>query len=445
VTSMNQSSLPQGFDVERWVNEVEDLELSLPPEITETIQQLQLNEAFWGRFKSIPEMATATEPQEILHILDNFVLIDRRHVILCQRLKATVIRTIDQWTAPELALLCRSFAELSFLHEDLLVAMAEKVVLTVSDCTAQELCLLLDAYATIRCHVQSVVDAITEHTLLRLEEFTPAQLCLHAFSYKRLEIRHEKVMRSIAERIMEVPIPDVVQGMEPSFSARDLSMLAHAFCQLRSDRSRDIFTVLSRAAPAVMPEFTAKELQSLLVSCARAQYVDNELLENISAQAQWRIAQFNAESLALTLRGMAFFGRTEDPVFTRALIELPRVMLAMRPADIATLCSSFAEAKVKSPFLVDLASPFILEKAPAFSTVEWLLLMRSYAKLGPNEMFLSAMTNHVKVDQLKPRQLDEAIKYTQQLMKEAGDEFSPLDEFYSALCAQASLKHVASE
>lgn len=426
------------------MNEAEDLELSLPPEITETIQQLQLNEAFWGRFKSIPEMATATEPQEILHILDNFVLIDRRHVILCQRLKATVIRTIDHWTAPELALLCRSFAELSFLHEDLLLAMAEKVVLTVSNCTAQELCLLLDAYATTRCHVQSVVDAITEHTLLRLEEFTPAQLCLHASSYKRLEIRHEKVMRSIAERIMEVPIPDVVQGMEPSFSARDLSMLAHAFCQ-RSDRSRDIFTVLSRAAPAVMPEFTAKELQSLLVSCARAQHVDNELLENISAQAQWRIAQFNAESLALTLRGMAFFGRTEDPIFTRALIELPRVMLAMRPADIATLCSSFAEAQVKSPFLLDLASPFILEKAPAFNTVEWFLLMRSYAKLGPNEMFLSAMTNHLKVDQLEPRQLDEAIQYTQQLMKEAGDEFSPLDKFYSALCAQASVKQVASE
>ena len=53
-------------------------------------------EAFWGRFKSIPEMAEATEKQEILEIMENFVVVDRRHTILCQKLKTTVLRRAFQ-------------------------------------------------------------------------------------------------------------------------------------------------------------------------------------------------------------------------------------------------------------------------------------------------------------------------------------------------------------
>jgi len=415
---------------------MEGLELprSFPSEVAGTIRQLQLNEAFWGRFKNIPEMATATDKQEILHILENFVLVNRKHVVLCQRLKTTVIRRIDEWTAPELALLCRSFAELSYLHEDLLLAMTEQVVSTLSDCTAQELCLLLDAYATKRCFVQSVTDAVTEQTLMRLKEFTPSQLCLHASSYTRLGMQNEELMRRISSRIIEA-VGDA--GMEPGFSARDICILAHAFAKLGEEKSRDVFNMLSRAALPVMRDFTAKELQSLLVSCAHARHADNELLENISAQAQRCISQFSAESLALTLRGMAFFGRTDDPIFTRALVELPRVILTMRPADIAVVCSSFTAAQVNSSFLVDLVSPVILEKAPTFNAVEWLLLLRSYAKLGPNKMFLSAVTNYLKVDELEPGQLDEALGFTQQLMKEAGEDLAPLDQLYSVLREKA--------
>lgn len=415
---------------------MEELELprSFPSDVAGTIRQLQLNEAFWGRFKNIPEMATATDKQEILHILENFVLVNRRHVVLCQRLKATVIRRIDEWTAPELALLCRSFAELFHLHEALLVAMTEQVVSTVSNCTAQELCLLLDAYATKRCFVQSVTDAVTEQTLMRLNEFTPSQLCLHASSYTRLGMENEELMRRISNQIIEA----VGDEMETSLSARDICILAHAFAKLGEEKSRDVFNMLSRAALPVMRDFTAKELQSLLVSCAHARHADNELLENISAQAQRCIAQFGAESLALTLRGMAFFGRTDDPIFTRALGELPRVILAMRPADIAIVCSSFAAAQVKSPFLVDLVSPVILEKAPTFNTVEWLLLLRSYATLGPNKMFFSAVTNYLKVDELEQGQLDEALGFTQQLTKEAGDNLAPLDQLYSVLREKAA-------
>ena len=77
----------------------------------------------------------------------------------------------------------RHFAEQAFLHEDLLIGIADRVEQTAAMCTARELCLLLDAYATARCHVsgsyvrrlslrkvQSVLEAITEETLRRLEE-----------------------------------------------------------------------------------------------------------------------------------------------------------------------------------------------------------------------------------------------------------------------------------
>eukprot|EP00438_Fugacium_kawagutii_P023008 Skav205116 [mRNA] locus=scaffold1864:205872:211510:+ [translate_table: standard] len=230
---------------------------------------------------------------------------------------------MEDWTASELALLCRSFAELSYLHEDLLLAMAEQVVSTLHYCTAQELCLLLDAYAAKRCFVECVVDAITEQSLFKLDEFTPAELCLHASSYTRLSLRNDELMEKISGRLLEVPI-DTAQEMEPSFSARDICILAHAYCK-REGRSEDIFNMLSRAAVPVMRDFTAKELQSLL--------------------ARRCISQFSAESLALTLRGHQFGCRSHDPSALQALVELPRVMLTMRPADLATLCSSFAAAQ----------------------------------------------------------------------------------------------------
>ncbi|CAK9015918.1 unnamed protein product, partial [Durusdinium trenchii] len=214
-----------------------------------------------------------------------------------------------------------------------------------------------------------------------------------------------------------VPIPqDLVDGMQPSFSARDLTMLAHAFCKSRH-RSQ-IFSLISRAAEPVMPNFTAKELQSLLVSMARAHHSDAALLDGISLQAQRCIAQFSAEALALTLRGMAFFGRRDDPLFTRALLELPRVLESARPADVAALCSSFAAAQVESRFLFDLVSPLVLEKAPALSATEWVLLLRSYATLEHrDEMFLSALELHLKVEQLSSCQQKEVNDMLSQLQR----------------------------
>ncbi|CAJ1402266.1 unnamed protein product [Effrenium voratum] len=101
-------------------------------QIEEFEELLQLNEDFWGKFKDMPSMALATEKEDVLMILQNFALIRKRHNWLFQLLKATVHRTLDAWTAPELAALCQSFGELLFLHEDLLLAMAPQVLATGS-------------------------------------------------------------------------------------------------------------------------------------------------------------------------------------------------------------------------------------------------------------------------------------------------------------------------
>eukprot|EP00913_Durusdinium_trenchii_P005749 g5363.t1 len=177
---------------------------------------------------------------------------------------------------------------------------------------------------------------------------------------------------------------------------------------LHQGHRSQIFSLISRAAEPVMPNFTAKELQSLLVSMARAHHSDAALLDGISLQAQRCIAQFSAEALALTLRGMAFFGRRDDPLFTRALLELPRVLESARPADVAALCSSFAAAQVESRFLFDLVSPLVLEKAPALSATEWVLLLRGLD--GTLEL-------HLKVEQLSSCQQKEVNDMLSQLQR----------------------------
>ncbi|CAE7366230.1 NLRC3, partial [Symbiodinium sp. CCMP2456] len=69
---------------------LEDLEL---PELggEEVAEELlNLNEGFWGPYRDIPSMATATKKEEILQIVESFALVKRKHLRLFQRLTATV-------------------------------------------------------------------------------------------------------------------------------------------------------------------------------------------------------------------------------------------------------------------------------------------------------------------------------------------------------------------
>jgi len=372
-------------------------------------EDLMLNEGFWGPYRDIPSMATATKKEEIIQIVENFALINRRHIRLFQRLKATVLRTIETWAASDLALLCRAWSELGFLHEDLCIAMAPRVAATLPGCTVSELVCLLDAYATARCYVPSAVDVILQQTVLRLEEFNASQLCHHACSLARLNVHNEPLVLSIANKLGEVEVPlGSFDVRRPPFSAREISMAAYSFAKLGCHSSAT-FQTLSRAARPVIRDFSAKELQTLIVAVARARHTDHELLDAISIQAQRRVAQFSAEALTLMLRGLAFFGRSTDPLFTRVLAELPRAILTFRPGDVAALLNAFAAAQVRSPFLFDLVTPFILEKAPMFTAIDWSLALRSYAAFQhADAMFLACLAMHFKASDLSPAQRRQA-------------------------------------
>ena len=65
------------------------------------------------------------------------------------------------------------------------------------------------------------------------------------------------------------------------------------------------------------------------------------------------MAQFSAESLTLTLRSLAFFEHGDSGLFTRAVAQLPRMILTFRPADVTTLLSAFAAVQVHSASLLD--------------------------------------------------------------------------------------------
>eukprot|EP00913_Durusdinium_trenchii_P014381 g13488.t1 len=153
-----------GFVVEP--NELESAE------VLQQLQHLELNEGFWGRFRNIPQMAKATEKED-------------RHVFRYkaergeEALEVESQRSLDDWTAPELAALCRSFAELGYLQDR--SSWADPVML---DSLVGE----RELTSGVVTQVHSLVEAVTKQTLLRLDEFEASQLCLHASSYRRLNL-----------------------------------------------------------------------------------------------------------------------------------------------------------------------------------------------------------------------------------------------------------------
>lgn len=374
-------------------------------ELVETAaEKYTLNTDFWGKYEDIPSMAKAYEKEDILQIVENFVLIHRKHVYLFQRLKVTVLRTLEHWSAPDLAVLCHAWAQLGFLHEDLCIAMATRVGETAHLCSPQELCWLMDAYATSRCSIQSAADVLTQLTLLRLDDFTMPQLCLHASSFARLNIRNETLFRFIGERFVANGV-----GKEAPLNARDVTLAAYSFAKL-GFFFPGVFETLAGNAADVIRDFTSRDLQMLVVALARAQHRDTELLSSVSAQAQRRIAQFNAESLALTLRAMAFFGVADGALFTRAVCHLPRSISTFRPADVTTLLSAFAAAQVHSMALFDIVTPYILERATVFTPSDWVHALGSYAALGHKDAtFLAALGLHLEPSRLSLQQLGDAM------------------------------------
>jgi len=377
-----------------------------------------LNKDFWGKYTDIPSMAKATDKEDILQIIDNFVLIHRKHIYLFQRLKNTVLRNLDTWSAPDLAMLCHAWAQLGFLHEDLCIAMADRVVATAQNCTTQELCWLMDAYATARCCVQSVNLEIMKQTLLKIDDFALSELCLHASSFARLNLQCRGVFDAIGQRLAGMPFADCssmeghalsIHGQEKLLSARDVTLAAYSFSKL-GFYSPPIFKAISRRSLEVIRDFTARDLQMLIVAFAKARHVDSELLDSISVQAQRRIAQFNSESLVLMLRSMAFFSIKDDSLFTRVLVQLPRAILTFRPSDAIAMLNAYAAVQVYSVALIDLVTPFLLEKAPALTPSDWLSALRGYSAMGCKDAtFLSAMSVHLEASKLSWSQLCSAI------------------------------------
>jgi len=383
--------------------------ISIDELIQSASEKYKLNADFWGKYTDIPSMALASDKEEVLQIIENFVLIHRKHVYLFQRLKNTVMKNLALWSAPDLAALCHAWAQLGFLHEDLCLAMADRVTATVRACDAQELCWLMDAYATARCSVRSVTEEITLRTLVTLDDFTLQQLCLHASSFARLNIHHEELFKAMSSHLVRKGEVSSSAGQDQGFSARDLTLAAYSFAKL-GFFFPEVFRTIALNALVVIRDFTARDLQMLLVAFARAQYQNSDLLSAVSLQAQRRMAQFSAESLTLTLRSLAFFDHGDSGLFTRAVAQLPRMILTFRPADVTTLLSAFAAVQVHSESLFDVVTPYILEKAPMFTPSDWLLALHSFSALGHRDtMFLDAMSLHLEASKLSLRQLSAAM------------------------------------
>jgi len=353
-----------------------------------------------------------------LQIVDNFVLIHRKHVHVFQRLKVTVLRTLDMWSASDLAGLCHAWAQLGFLHEDLCLAMAGRVTETVDGCNPQQLTWLLDAYATARCSVDSVTATIVRATFLLLEKFTLKELCLHASSFARLNLQHRELLHAMSLRFVSLltSCSDVSADRDwhTRYAARDLALMSYALAKLGC-ASDAAFAAISKGAVPVMRDFTAQDIRMVFVAYQRANYFD-AVLQSLSLEAHRRIAQFSAESLTLTLSSMAYFGMSESSLFTRSVAQLPRMILTFKPHDVTLLVNTFAAAQVHSAALFDTVTPFIKEKAPFFTPSNWVHALKGYSLLGlKDSMFLSTFKLHLEASKLSLQQLSMAMVYCSKL------------------------------
>eukprot|EP00928_Gymnodinium_smaydae_P026446 TRINITY_DN20770_c0_g1_i1.p1 TRINITY_DN20770_c0_g1~~TRINITY_DN20770_c0_g1_i1.p1 ORF type:complete len:557 (+),score=111.27 TRINITY_DN20770_c0_g1_i1:105-1775(+) len=378
--------------------------------LEDSLEDVELNPEMWAGYKDLPSMATATDKHEILQLFDSFLLARRRHVYLFVCLKNAVLEDMNAWTAPELAVLFRTWAELSFLQEDALVRASSRIVETLHLCDARELSLLLDAYATARCSVSSIIDGVLLQTLHRLDSFSDEQLCLHASSLARLQVRGqgtEVVLEELGARLIRA-FPEGGDYDEVSdtsaFSARNVAIAAHAMAELDAC-APDAYAALERRALDVVKDFTPQDLSTLTNALARAERRDPALLVALSQQVHRRIAQFDAENVVLTLRALAFLGFPDQFVrgrlLTRVVAQLPRAIASFRPADLVVLLNTLAAARVRSPALFDVATPFIMERSVAFTADDWTAALRAYALLGErDELFLSAVEAHLRPDRL---------------------------------------------
>jgi len=367
-------------------------------------EEYVINHDLFGPYKSYAAMAKAVAKDDILVIVNSLALIGRRHRCLLQHLTTNVVKNLHLWSAPDLAELCKCLLQLGYLHEDLCVAMADRVLLTVEQCSASELCWLLDAYAATRCSVDSVVAAIAEESTSKVHKFRIEELARHASSFARLHASgHQDLIDMLAQQLIQhlevanlsPAVPQ--QFVDRGFIARDLTVAADAFSRLFNEADcRPVFRALAPAVTVVARDFTAKDLQVLLTAMCRANYRDEALLQLLAAKVLWRISQFDAEALVLTIRAFAFFGMSEK-VLPTTVCHMPRFILRFKPADVITLLNTVAAAGVHSEALLDILTQRILELAPWFSTQDWHMMHQAYQSLGHQDaLFQSAFVLHSK-------------------------------------------------
>lgn len=364
--------------------------------------ELELNEGFWCGYKSVPAMAAATDPKEIFSIVESFTLVRRRHSRLFQIYRHRVLADLDSWAAPELALLCRNWTELSVPTEDLLVAIAPRVVAAAQECTAQELVMLLDAYASVRCFVRSVTDVVVLRALAGPEDFSDSELCLLVSSLARLGVVDDPVLELVSARLVQ-SVAEVGEGDNPldagTVTGRDLVLAVHAFAEFGLlAKQQSLFLAFERAfaATSVLSELDPRDLKTILVALARTASADevvaprpsSALLDALSCQVRRRLKQLDAESLVLSLRALVFLQWRDAQLFSRVVAQLPRALLSFQPAHLVVLLRTFLEANIQSTALFDLATPYLMERSPFLAPRDALCALRAYATIGRREELL---------------------------------------------------------
>jgi hypothetical protein len=371
--------------------------MSLEELIEQSSEKYDLDMKFWRKYKDVQAMTLAKQKEDILEIIENFAAIHRKHGHLFQKLKATVFRTIDDWSAPELAALCHAWAKLGFKHEDLCVTMADRVCATIHECNPRQIGWIWDAYASARVTIPSVTEAVTVATYKRIDDFTLEEICNHASAYARLNLPIAPLFTKIGDKLVEGIHAELKSDeLGTSLNARGLSLAAYSFAKLGFYR-RDVFDAVAAGAVPVARNFTAKDLQMIMVAFAKAPLYNSELVQALSAQASRRLAQFSAESLALTLRSLAAFQHKDDALLARVVDQLPRLSPTFRPIDMVTTLNAFAALEFYSPSLFDILTPTIVQQAPVFNQSDWVGALEGYSWPGRrDERFLNALSNNLK-------------------------------------------------
>ncbi|KXZ44569.1 hypothetical protein GPECTOR_65g187 [Gonium pectorale] len=244
-----------------------------------------------------------------------------------------------------------AFANLDFMHRELLKQLVVTVLDTLDDFQPGELAQVLWGFARVGCHPgEHFVEELVEAVQWRMQYYSTQELTMVLWSLVRL--RHRPGLR-----FLQLAEGTLLQRL-PHMAPVDVCVSVWTFAHLRYKAVR----LLDEVPQAIAPQLHAcknSELCALVSAFATAHHFHRVMLEAVAAVAVPRLETISARDVAVLLWTYgAFHHRPAHPDFARAMAgALGARMRQFSPQGLAIVCKALAQLQWRSePLMAELVA-----------------------------------------------------------------------------------------